>query len=230
MAISAVDSIESRRDIQDALPREILNASTGATNVEVSSHGNFGRAACLYCLYLPEVLDRSVIQVAMERTGFGAKDTAEFLMEDAARRLTSDNIRGIEQRNKLAAGTLQIYEGRSLSELLSDQLWYGQAPIPIEGAQALVTTAFVSAFAGFLLLAERLKTANPALAEYKLDGVYQQDLLGIPNEFKLGMRWSEIKRDIASVTAPYGENCMSRNTPCVVDADIPSSWGSRLLQ
>jgi len=183
LIISAVDSVESRRDIQDAVPREILNASTGATNVELSRHAEFAVQPCLYCLYLPDVLSRSPIELAMERTGFSQKDVAELMIPDSARMLTTDNVRGIERRNDLKPGALRMFEGRRLSELLQDQLWYGQAPVSVDSGQALLTTAFVSALAGFLLLAELLKAADPALAQFRLTGVYQQELLGIPNGF-----------------------------------------------
>lgn len=182
LAISAVDSIESRRDIQDALPVAILNASTGPTNVEVSRHGALREGPCLYCLYLPDVLVRSRVQLAMARTGFGQKDVAGLLVPDG-RRLTPDNVRGIERHNGLAPGSLHAYHGRSLAELLDDHLWYGQAPVQLEDGQALVTTAFVSALAGFLLMAELLKAADPALAPHRLARIYQQDLLGVPNGF-----------------------------------------------
>lgn len=128
LAISAVDSIESRRDIQDALPGAILNASTGPTNVEVSRHGALGEGPCLYCLYLPDVLARSRVQLAMARTGFGQKDVAGLLVPDG-HRLTLDNVRGIERHNRLAPGALHAYHGRSLAELLDDHLWYGQTPV-----------------------------------------------------------------------------------------------------
>jgi len=183
LAISAVDSIESRRDIQDALPARILNASTGPTRIEITRHAHFGKDACLYCLYLPEILERPPIQLAMERTGFGQKDIAELMLPNNPRKLTVGNIHGIEQTNNLASGTLNEFIGNSLQELLAQDLWYSQAPIPLETGHALVTTAFVSALAGFLLLAETLKEANPALAPYRLKGIYEQELLSVPNEF-----------------------------------------------
>jgi len=119
----------------------------------------------------------------MERTGFGQKDVAELMLPNNPRKLTVGNIRGIEQRNNLAPGTLDEFIGCSLQELLAQDLWYSQAPIPLETGHALVTTAFVSALAGFLLLAETLKEANPALAPYRLNDIYEQELLSMPNEF-----------------------------------------------
>lgn len=187
LAISAVDSVEGRRDIQDALPRRVLNASTGPASVEITRHAGFGSddEACLYCLYLPEVLERAPIQIAMARTGFPQREVAEFLMPGAPRVLSAANVRGIEHHNGLSAGTLNAYVGRRLSDLLDDQIWYSQAPISLGGGRAaLVTTAFVSAFAGFLLLAETLKEADPGLASYHLRGVYEQNLLGVPNSFR----------------------------------------------
>lgn len=183
LAISAVDSVESRRDVQDALPERILNASTGPTKVEVSRHNVLGEGPCLYCLYIPEVLARSPLHIVMERTGFAQRDVAELMLPDGNRLLSAGNIRGIEKHNNLPAGTLNHYVGRRLPVLLQDQIWYSQAPVQTESGPALVTTAFVSALAGFLLLAETIKETDPALAQYRLNHVYEQDLLAIPNEF-----------------------------------------------
>ncbi len=185
LAISAVDSIESRRDVQDALPERILNASTGPTKVEISRHGFADGRGCLYCMYLSEVLERALVRLAMARTGFESeRDVAELLMPDNPRVLTAANLRGIERHNNLRPRSLERYAGRRLPELLADEVWYGQAPVQLDDGQALITTAFVSALAGFLLLAEVLKESDPDLAAYRLDGVYEQELLGVPNGFR----------------------------------------------
>lgn len=183
LVISAVDRVESRRDIQDALPGGILNASMGATNVEVTRHGLLSEGACLYCVYLPEVLERAPITVALARTGFAPKDVAEMLLPDKRRLLTVGDVRGIERRHDLPEGALAQYAGRPLQELLRDPRWYSQAAVTVDEGQALVTTAFVSALAGFFLLGEALKDAIPALASYRLASVYEQELLAIPNAF-----------------------------------------------
>lgn len=183
LAISAVDSIESRRDIQDALPYHILNASTGATKVEISRHDGLGSGSCLYCLYLPDVLARSPIELAMARTGFSARDVAEMLIPGSGRLLTARNVRGIASHNHLPDDALRHYVGHRLDELLRDQLWYSQAAVSLDDGQALVTTAFVSALAGFLVLGELLKEADPSLAPYRLGHLYEQELLSVPNEF-----------------------------------------------
>src|SRR5439155_17022903 len=65
LVISAVDRIDSRRDIQDALPWRILNASTGATGVEITGHEGLGDGPCLYCVYLPDLLANAPITVAL---------------------------------------------------------------------------------------------------------------------------------------------------------------------
>ncbi len=183
LAVSAVDSIEARRDIQDVLPQHILNASTGPTTVQISRHAFGDDGPCLYCLYLPEVLERAPIRLATARTGFPQKEVAEMLIPDSRYRLSAGNVRGIERRNDLPPGALGRFEGQSLQALLADQLWYSQAPVPLADGHALITTAFVSALAGVLLLAETIKEAVPALAAYHLAHVYEQELLGVPNGF-----------------------------------------------
>ncbi len=42
----------------------------------------------------------------------------------------------------------------------------------------------MSALAGFLLLAEVLKEADSALVPYRVPGVYEQELLAVPNGFR----------------------------------------------
>ncbi len=128
------------------------------------------------------MLSRSGITIAEERTGFPQIVVAGMLLPGGPR-LTADNVRGIEERNTLAPGVLRAFVGHPLRELL-DELAYSQAPVRLGEERALVTTAFVSALAGFLLLAEVLKEADPDLAAYRLRGVYEQELLVVPNGFR----------------------------------------------
>ncbi len=115
----------------------------------------------------------------MERTGFPQRTIAEHLMEPN-RVLNAAMVRGIERHNQMPTGAYQHFVGRSLRELL-DGIAYSQAPVPTNGGRALITTAFVSALAGTLLLAEAIKESVPALAPYQLNREYRQDLLGISN-------------------------------------------------
>jgi hypothetical protein len=109
---------------------------------------------------------------------------ADMLVPGSKHMLNADNIRGIERRNSVPEGTFVNYVGRSLPALLRDRRWYSQTSIPLQDGEALVTTAFVSALAGFLLLAEVLKEVEPPLQAYGLRGHYEQELLGIPNGFR----------------------------------------------
>src|SRR5205823_10477273 len=57
LAISAVDTAVARMQIQDTLPRRIVNAGIAGTGVEVSVHGFGDEGPSLACLGLQEQLE-----------------------------------------------------------------------------------------------------------------------------------------------------------------------------
>lgn len=182
LAVSAVDTVEARLEIQDTLPRRIVNAGIAGTTAEVSTHG-FGDGPCLACL----CLDR-------EQESWQATPIAQAVGLDPGR--AHDLIRGnlpmehadveaIRAANRLPleiAASLDTFLGQPLLSLWNRQVAYSDAAVSVNesGPQPLVSTAFVSAFAGVLLLAELYKEVDVALAPHGVRNSYQQELLGIP--------------------------------------------------
>lgn len=182
LAVSAVDTVEARFEIQDTLPARIINAGIAGTTVEVSVHG-FGDGPCLGCL-----------SVDREQESWQATPIAEAVGLDGGR--AHDLIRGnlpmqradieaIRTAGRLPADfmtTLDTFIGQPLLSLWNRQVAYSDAALNVNagGPQPLVSTAFVSAFAGVLLLAELYKATDPALRPYAVENSYRQALLGIP--------------------------------------------------
>jgi hypothetical protein len=95
------------------------------------------------------------------------------------------DIEAIRAANLLSAeiaASLDTFLGQPLLSLWNRQVAYSDAAVNVNegGPQPLVSTAFVSAFAGILLLAELYKATDLALAAYTVQNSYQQELLGIP--------------------------------------------------
>jgi hypothetical protein len=96
-----------------------------------------------------------------------------------------EDIEVIQDANLLPADivdTLDTFLGQPLLSLWNRQIAYSDAALNVNegGPQPLVSTAFVSAFAGVLLLAELYKEVDPELAAYAVQNAYQQELLGVP--------------------------------------------------
>lgn len=181
IVIAAVDTMEARLEIQDMLPERIVNAGIAGTVVEVSSHG-FGEGACLACLIMRQAMESWSAEPIATRIGLPAARVHELIRMNGA--LTAEDTVQIVTAGKIPMELIlemQEYIGQPLLSFLN-RLPYGQTPVKSSGGipTAQVTAAFVSAFAGALLLAEFLKASVPALGEYRVDNSYRQDLVGIP--------------------------------------------------
>lgn len=181
LAVSAVDTPEGRLEIQEGLPRRIINAGVDGTSVEVSVHG-FGDGACLACLQLQAAhaswrADEiaHVVGLTAERV-YALIRNNEVLspadVEHMSRVKALDDARRAELASYVGQQLLSYYHRMAYSEAVVEQLDAS------EGVR--VTTAFVSAFGGVLLLVEALKELLPALAGFRVRNAYQQQLLGVP--------------------------------------------------
>lgn len=180
LAISAVDTNVARFEIQDALPYRIVNAGIDGTTSEVSVHG-FGEGACLACLGMQKELESWDPRPIAERTGIGLKRVRALIASNVG--LEEEDLVLIRAGGKVSSEILAGLDSFLGQPLLS--LWnrvaYAEAVLNNDaGAPVRVTTAFVSAFAGVMLLAETLKQSVPALAAYRVNNSYRQDLLGVP--------------------------------------------------
>jgi len=169
LVLSAVDSALARREIQDCLPLEVVNAACNPTAIAVSGHVT-GDGPCVYCLHLPEVLDSERILVKLIAAAAGLPPmTVISLMIDHVK-LSDDHLRAIERNRGLPLGTLQEHRGCEIEELYRAALLDGEVAIrTASGLEAAVAAIFVTALAGFVLAGEALKAAGgEAFAPYRL--------------------------------------------------------------
>jgi molybdopterin/thiamine biosynthesis adenylyltransferase len=173
LVLSAVDSSQSRREIQEAVPLDVLDAACGVDQVSLSAHRT-ADGPCIYCLHVGAVLDSARIKYRLiaERTGLPAPVVAQLHVQDVP--LSAQHIQAIEQFRRehgdpLATGALNGYIGKTLETLYRERFLYGEVLIGTAGGgQAAVAAPFVTALAGFLLAGEALKAAGSAFERYRL--------------------------------------------------------------
>lgn len=160
LVLCAVDSVASRREIQDCGPLDLINAACNADEVVVSGHRT-DDGPCVYCLHVPDVLDASRIRwkLIAGATGFGLQDVLALSRPES--RLSPEHVRRIEQHRAVVAGSLSPYIGGNLDELYRAELMYGEHAVPIgDSGLIAVPRPSVTAAAGFLLAGEALKAAG----------------------------------------------------------------------
>jgi hypothetical protein len=182
LAVSPVDTVEARLEIQDTLPKKIINADIAGTTVEVSVHG-FGDGPCLACLSMDREQESWQATPITQAVGLDPGRAHDLIRGNLP--MERADIEAIRAANRLPAeiaASLDTFLGQPLLSLWNRQVAYSDAAVNVNegGPQPLVSTAFVSAFAGILLLAELYKATDPALAAYAVQNSYQQELLGIP--------------------------------------------------
>lgn len=165
LAVSAVDTVEARFEIQDTLPARIINAGIAGTTVEVSVHG-FGDDPCLGCLSVDREQESWLATPIAEAVGLDAGRAHDLIRGNLP--MERADIEAIRTAGRLPAefmATLDTFIGQPLLSLWNRQVAYSDAALNVNagGPQPLVSTAFVSAFAGVLLLAELYKATDPAL-------------------------------------------------------------------
>jgi hypothetical protein len=169
LVLSAVDSVTSRREIQDAVPLEVIDAACAPDQVSCSAHRT-DDGPCIYCLHIAAVLDSEQIKVKLisRATGFNEKAVVGLLVTKTP--LEEQHLRVIEGHRKVPTGTFDDYRGQLLETLYREQFVYGEAVVETAGGGLVAVAApFVTALAGFLLAAEALKAGGgTAYAPYRL--------------------------------------------------------------
>lgn len=177
LAAVSVDTVEGRRDATDALAKTTLNAGVAGMQLHVARHG-FGEDGCAYCQY-----------VDVAPTLSGAAVLAELVGLPADRVIAIEELEGgfitEADAQQMAASGRFAGEPPCAGERLSDlqRRIYAQAAVQTADGQVLVSTPFVSAMAGLLLLVEAIKDADDRLHTYRLDGRYDLDMSGEPPTF-----------------------------------------------
>jgi molybdopterin/thiamine biosynthesis adenylyltransferase len=158
--VSAVDSAETRIEIQAALPKTIFNGWTGNESLGVSRHTDFREDACLACLYLPSHEKPSYSQMVAEALNMADLErqiVRDYLANHKAIDRSLLNI--IAERKTIPVENLLSFEGRLLPEFFTEavcgsriiqmQSVSGKVPSEVE-----VPLSFESALAGILLASE----------------------------------------------------------------------------
>jgi hypothetical protein len=159
LALCSYDTAEARRELQDCLPLEVINAACGPDSVMVSGHRT-GTGPCLYCVYMPQVMDVEQItfRLIVEATRLPAPMVQGLLQENAP--LARFHLEQIEYARGFAPGTLDAYLGKTLDELYRGALMYAEREFERGDSAAAVATPFVTALAGVLLASEALKAGG----------------------------------------------------------------------
>ena len=147
VVLAGVDSARARREIQDCLPLEVVNAACSPTAIAVSGHVT-GNGPCVYCLHLPEVLDseRILAKLIAEATGLPFMTVVPLMVDHV--KLADDHLRVIERNRDLPSGALlEEYRGVEIEELYRAALLYGEVGIrTASGLEAAVAAIFVTAW------------------------------------------------------------------------------------
>lgn len=165
----AVDSAAARREVQASLPRWIANAWTQPEDLGVSTH-QFGRGACLGCLYLPAgvVPNEDEIYAAALRIPGRQREVRDLLAHDMP--LTEEFLAVVANALEVDPGPVLTYAGSSIRRLYADGLCGGMiAPMSsLHGPrhEMHVPVAHQSAMAGILLAAALVAK----LAGHEADG------------------------------------------------------------
>ena len=175
-----MDTTEARFQIQDVLPGHIINAGIDGTLAEVSSHG-FGQGPCLACLGMQKSLESWNVQPIAAALNLYPARVRELILGNLP--MNEQDLALIQVAAGLPAEmhlTLMTFLGQPVLSLWS-RVAYSETMVQAGAAAPVrVTTAFVSAFAGVMLLAEAIKYACPELRQYQVSNSYQQQLLGVP--------------------------------------------------
>lgn len=167
LVLTAVDSRDARRLIQDCLPLDLVNAACNPTEIHLSGHRT-GQGPCVCCLHMEEVLDAKAVRsrLLQAATGLNERMVLHYLAGDLP--MPAMLVRGIERHRGLAPNSLSQYEGRTLEELRVGHLLYGATPVQTSTGTVAVAAPYVTALAGTLLAGEALKVATPGLDTFRL--------------------------------------------------------------
>lgn len=159
LALSTFDSIDARRELQDSLPLDVINAACGEDDIAVSGHRT-DDGPCVYCLHIAQVLDteRITFKLIVATTGLPPRLVQAWMEQHV--RLDASALAQIERNREFAPGTLSTFVGCTLLELHRRGLGYGEEALQTDEGTAAVAAPWVTALAGFLLAGEALKAGD----------------------------------------------------------------------
>jgi hypothetical protein len=177
LAAVSVDTPEGRRDATDVLARTTLNAGVAGMQLHVARHG-FTDGACSYCQYVDEQPTLSGSQMLAEMIGLSVERVI------AIQQVEGGVVSAVDVEQMAASGKFHGQPPQA-GERLQDVVRriYAQAAVPTETGPVLISTPYVSAMAGLLLVVEAVKEGDPRLHPCRLKGRYDLDMSGEPPPF-----------------------------------------------
>lgn len=180
LALVSVDTVEGRRDAADVLARATVNAGVLGMRLHVARHA-FGADGCAYCQYVDVAPTLSGSQALAEMLGLPIERVIA-IQECEGGWISDADAQQMAQSGRFADEP--PHAGERLADL--QRRIYAQATVATPQGEVLVSTPFVSAVAGLLLLVEALKEADSRLHPFRLAGRYDVDLSGEPPGFTTG--------------------------------------------
>lgn len=178
LLLTPVDSEAGRRKLATCLPRFVLNAATGNTNVTVSRHGFANGKACLHCLYLPDIEQMTTEKRLAADMGLSVREVEQHLLANAP--VTEELVRRVEGHLHVEKGKFQGSAGKHIQSFYQRAIC-GEAQINTPTGTIVSPLSFISAAAGILLAVEFVKLHSPGLSQFVVDNFFRADTLYAPN-------------------------------------------------
>jgi hypothetical protein len=159
LVISAVDSGQTRKEIQAKLPKLIINGWTREAEFGVTKHDFISEDACLMCLYLnTEKIDEN--KMIGDALGLNSGHVEEMRRKNTP--IKRDHIFHIAKQLGINQRELESYKGQSIEAVYRD-LICARAPMEIHHQNFFVPAAYLSAIAGLFIAVELVKEKSAEL-------------------------------------------------------------------
>jgi len=178
LLITPVDSEAGRRKLATCLPKFVLNAATGNTNVTISRHGFANGEACLHCLYLPDIEEVTTEMRLAADMGLTVHEVEQHLLANAP--VSEDLVHRVEEHLLVEKGKFKDWVGKHIQSFYQRAIC-GEAQINTPTGTIVSPLSFISATAGVLLAVEFVKFRSPALSSFMLSNYFRVDTLYTPN-------------------------------------------------
>jgi hypothetical protein len=204
LVICAVDSAQTRRDIQFSLHKIILNGWTrtafASLEYGIGRHTISNERACMACRYHPNPEEPTFQDFVARRTGWSHEKIEQYLTDDRLV-VSAEEVRQMAAKRRIAAETLQGMVGRSLRAGLHEQC----GAMQIMGSEQPAPVPHLGILTGALLAAATIRELNGDGNDLHL---FQSDAQKVPNNY-------------STRTEPPHPNCLCR------DPDVRAVYDAR---
>lgn len=170
--ITALDTAAARRNVQAALPREILNGGVGLSQLNVGRYTFDGAHECLACAYL-HVPPPNIFSLMVQVFGLSFERVQE--LHTANRPLEDADVAIIEARTN-RRGELRHLRGLTPSSAYARMCGYATPADAVANEGGLVPLAHAPVLSGLLIAVELVKSGSEQLSGFALPHVLEADL------------------------------------------------------